>query len=100
MATWSVYEYARLYRDSRTEYSGGDLVLSARQFDSLKKLIGSDESDHNKLFRYGFDRQREVLVCQNYVGVICLNDGDQIEILPKTHRHTFAQNEDGREAIE
>lgn len=89
MATWTVYEYARLYRDKQTSISGDNLLLSEKQFDSLKKLIASDDSDHNKLFRYGFERHREVLVCQNYVGVICLHDGDQIEILPKTHRHTF-----------
>ncbi len=93
MATWSVFEYARLYRDNRTAYSGDNLLLNARQFDSLKKLISSDESDHNTLFRYGFERQREVLTCQNYVGVICLSDGDQIEILPKTHRLTSSQGE-------
>ena len=93
MTTWTVYEYARLYRDSHTRYSDGNLLLSEKQFDSLKKLITDDDSDHNKLFRYGYDRQREVLICQNYVGVICLPSGDQIEILPKTHRHNFLSNE-------
>ena len=93
VATWSVYEYARLYRDNRTAASGGNLLLSEKQFDSLKKLITDSESDHNKLFRYGFEKKREVLVCQNYVGVICLPDGDQIEILPKTHRHSYDQEE-------
>jgi 5-methylcytosine-specific restriction enzyme subunit McrC len=76
MATWTVYEYARLYRDKHTDYSGSNLLLGEKQFDSLKELIASDESDHNKLFRYGFERKREVLVCQNYVGVVCLPDGD------------------------
>ncbi len=94
MATWSVFEYARLYRDNRTEYSGGNLILNARQFDALKQLISSEESDHHKLFRYGFERQKEVLVCQNYVGVICLSNGDQIEILPKTHKLTSSLDED------
>lgn len=89
MSTWTVYEYARLYRDKQTAISGDNLLLGEKQFDSLKKLITSDDSDHNKLFRYGFERQREVLICQNYVGVICLHDGDQIEILPKTHKQSF-----------
>ena len=89
MATWTVYEYARLYRHKHTAIDGDNLLLSARQFDSLKKLITNSESDHNKLFRYGFEQRREVLVCQNYVGVICLPDGDQIEILPKIHRHVY-----------
>jgi 5-methylcytosine-specific restriction enzyme subunit McrC len=93
VATWTVYEFARLYRDTHTQFDGGDLRLSAKQFDSLKKLMTSSESDHDKLFRYGFERRTEVLVCQNYVGVICLPDGDQIEILPKTHRHSVGENE-------
>lgn len=93
MATWTVYEYARLYRDNHTAIDGENLRLSAKQFDSLKKLITSIESDHDKLFRYGFEQRREVLVCQNYVGVICLPDGDQIEILPKTHKHSFSNVE-------
>lgn len=99
MATWSVYEYARLYRDTYTAVSDGNLLLSEKQFDSLKKLITDAESDHNKLFKYGFDRNREVLICQNYVGVICLPDGDQIEILPKTHRHAFGQVEKKTQSI-
>jgi 5-methylcytosine-specific restriction enzyme subunit McrC len=89
MTTWTVYEYARLFRDNHTEIVGENLCLSGKQFDALKKLITSNESEHYQLFRYGFEKTREVLVCQNYVGVICLPDGDQIEILPKTHRLTY-----------
>jgi 5-methylcytosine-specific restriction enzyme subunit McrC len=88
MTTWTVYEYARLYRDNHTEIVDGNLRLSGKKFDSLKKLITSGDADHHQLFRYGFENRGEVLVCQNYVGVICLPDGDQIEILPKTHRVT------------
>ena len=94
MSTWSVYEYARLYKDTHTVKSGDDLLLSPKQFDSLKKLITSGDDDHHKLFRYSYDRHREVLTCQNYVGVICLPDGDQIEILPKTHKHVYSIYED------
>ncbi len=101
MTTWSVFEYARLYSsDKPTAYSGGNLLLNTRQFDSLKKLISSDESDHNKLFRYGFERRQEVLTCRNYVGVICLPDGDQIEILPKTYRLTPSQGEGELEPLD
>ncbi|MDO6505544.1 McrC family protein [Colwellia sp. 4_MG-2023] len=89
MATWTVYEYARLFRDNHTAIVGDNLCLSDNQFDALKKLIKSDDSDHYQLFRYGFEKRREVLVCQNYVGVICLPDGDQIEILPKTHKLNY-----------
>ena len=91
MATWTVYEYARLFRDNHTEIVGDNLCLSGKQFDALKKLITSNDSDHYQLFRYGFEKRREVLVCQNYVGVICLPDGDQIEILPKTHKLTYSK---------
>jgi len=99
VANWTVYEYARLYRDSRTAYSNNNLLLNERQFDALKGLIKSDELDHDKLFRYGFERKREVLICQNYVGVVCLPDGDQIEILPKTHRHAIFSDEQKAETI-
>ena len=88
MVTWTVYEYARLYRDNHTEIVDGNLLLSGKKFDELKKLITSGDGDHHQLFRYGFENRAEVLVCQNYVGVICLPDGDQIEILPKIHRVT------------
>lgn len=88
MTTWTVYEYARLYRDNHTELVDGNLCLSGKKFDALKKLIISGDDDHHQIFRYGFENRVEVLVCQNYVGVICLPDGDQIEILPKTHRLT------------
>lgn len=89
MTTWTVYEYARLFRDNHTELEDGNLYLSGKQFDALKKLIASNDADHSQLFRYGFEKKREVLVCQNYVGVICLPDGDQIEILPKTHKLSY-----------
>jgi len=95
MPTWTVYEYARLYKGEQTRESGNDLFLSAKKFDSLKKLITSSDEDHHKLFRYGYDRHREVLTCQNYVGVICLPGGDQIEILPKTYKHTVTDESDG-----
>jgi 5-methylcytosine-specific restriction enzyme subunit McrC len=93
VTTWTVYEYARLYRDNHTEIDGNNLRLSGKQFDSLKKLITSDESDHGQLFTYGYERRREVLVCKNYVGVICLPDGNQIEILPKTHKLIYGQKD-------
>jgi 5-methylcytosine-specific restriction enzyme subunit McrC len=93
MTTWTVFEYARLYRHSRTAFDGSNLLLREQQFDALKRLITSEDSDHSNLFRYGFERRREVLICQNYVGVICLPDGDQLEILPKTHRRSFSTGE-------
>jgi 5-methylcytosine-specific restriction enzyme subunit McrC len=89
MATWTVFEYARLFRDNHTKFVDNNLCLSGKQFDALKKLIKSGDSDHHQLFRYGFEQRREVLVCQNYVGVICLPDGDQIEVLPKTHKLNY-----------
>lgn len=83
MKTWSVFEYARLYKGKSTSFKDGELYLSSKQFDALKTLIQSDDSDHHQLFRYGYFQRQEVLICQNYVGVICLPDGDQLEILPK-----------------
>jgi 5-methylcytosine-specific restriction enzyme subunit McrC len=98
MTTWTVYEHARLYRDNRTEVDGDNLYLSGKQFDALKKLITSNESDHDQLFKYGYEGRREVLICRNYVGVICLPDGDQIEILPKTHKLMYGQKDLGNDS--
>ncbi|OUS69117.1 hypothetical protein B5G52_17740 [Pseudoalteromonas sp. A601] len=86
MSTWSVYEFSRLYKGNITKYEDDHLNLEHSQFEALKQLLTCSEADHDKLFRYGFEKRQEVLVCQNYVGVICLPCGDQIEILPKTHR--------------
>lgn len=86
MRTWSVCEFSRLYKSNITKYEGDHLNLEYSQFEALKQLLTCSEADHDKLFRYGFEKRQEVLVCQNYVGVICLPCGDQIEILPKTHR--------------
>jgi len=83
MSTWSVYEFSRIYRDKSTSLIEGNLHLSNKQFESLKKLMRCNVSAHRQFFNYGYDRDREVLICQNYVGVICLPDGDQLEILPK-----------------
>ena len=89
MRTWSVYEFSRLYKSNITKCEGDNLNLEHSQFEALKQLLTCSEADHDKLFRYGFEKRQEVLVCQNYVGVICLPCGDQIEILPKTHRKSI-----------
>jgi len=94
MRTWSVYEFSRLYKSNITKYEGDHLKLEHSQFEALKQLLTCSEADHDKLFRYGFEKRQEVLVCQNYVGVICLPCGDQIEILPKTHRKSVHAESD------
>jgi len=94
MRTWSVYEFSRLYKSNITKYEGDHLKLEHSQFEALKQLLTCSEADHDKLFRYGFEKRQEVLVCQNYVGVICLPCGDQIEILPKTHRKSVNKEHD------
>lgn len=94
MHTWSVYEFSRLYKSNITKCEGDNLNLEHSQFEALKQLLTCSEADHDKLFRYGFEKRQEVLVCQNYVGVICLPCGDQIEILPKTHRKSIHAESD------
>ncbi|MCL1058687.1 McrC family protein [Shewanella gelidimarina] len=93
MSTWSVYEFARLYRDDVTSFKAGNLYLDDECFDALKRLMLCNESDHNQIFRYGFEKRQEVLVCQNYVGVICLPNGDQLEILPKISKTSTASDD-------
>jgi len=66
---WSDYEWQRMY-------------------DELRKFVLSDQSDDNEedsryFGRLGQKKKTEVIIARNYVGVVQLKSGYQIQILPK-----------------
>lgn len=87
MPTLSVAEYGRIFKsDTDLSLGDGNLRLTAKHFNSLLTLLdnGDDESpDYSPVFTYLRPKGREQLRVQNYVGVVRLDDGVQIEVLPK-----------------
>ena len=87
METLSVAEYGRIYKsDVDKNLEDGNLRLTAKHFDSLLTLLdsGDDESpDYSPVFTYLRPKGKEQLRVQNYVGVVRLDSGVQIEVLPK-----------------
>lgn len=83
----SVAEYGRIFRDEVDEsLPDGNLRLTGKHFDALLKLleVEDDEApDYTPVFTYLRPKGREQLRVQNYVGVVRLTDGAQIEVLPK-----------------
>ena len=83
----SVAEYGRIFKaDEDKSLDNGDLLLRPKHFYALLTLLeqGDDESqDYSPIFTYLRPRGQEQLRVQNYVGVVGLADGVQIEILPK-----------------
>jgi 5-methylcytosine-specific restriction enzyme subunit McrC len=83
----SVAEYGRIFRSDIDEcLPEGNLRLSKKHFDTLLTLLESeddDAADYSPVFTYLRPKGQEQLRVQNYVGVIRLTDGVQIEVLPK-----------------
>jgi 5-methylcytosine-specific restriction enzyme subunit McrC len=83
----AVSEFGRIYLGGSDEnLSDGDLQLSRTHFHDLLALLETENpegSDHYAIFTYLRPKGREQLRVQNYVGVIRLPDGLQIEVLPK-----------------
>jgi 5-methylcytosine-specific restriction enzyme subunit McrC len=97
MSTWTLYEFARIHKGVATEYTSDGLLLEKNSFRVLKNVLSDD--DNNRIFKYCYNGNKESLTCQNYAGVICLPNGDQIEILPKLHRSSFADDLNRRSQI-
>ena len=87
MSLLSVAEYGRIFKaDEDRSLDDGNLLLRKKHFDALLTLLdsGDDESpDYSPVFTYLRPRGQEQLRVQNYVGVVRLADGVQIEVLPK-----------------
>lgn len=83
----AVSEYGRIFRaDSDESLTDGNLRLSRKHFDALLSILEEDDTDapdYAPIFTYLRPRGQEQLRVQNYVGVIRLTDGVQIEVLPK-----------------
>ena len=83
----SVSEYGRIYlADVDESLPEGDLRLREPHFRSLLSLLDNDDDespDYSPIFDYRRPKGQEQLRVQNYVGVVRLGDGVQIEVLPK-----------------
>ena len=92
----TVSEYGRIFlADSDSAMADGNLQLNAVHFASLVSLLDAaddDSRDYSPIFAYLRPRGREQLRVQNYVGVIRLADGVQIEVLPKISKRMDAES--------
>ncbi|WP_405227231.1 McrC family protein [Lentisalinibacter sediminis] len=86
----TVSEYGRIFRaDSDESLPDGNLRLSKKHFDAVLSILETDEPDvpdYTPILTYLRPRGQEQLRVQNYVGVIRLTDGAQIEVLPKVSK--------------
>lgn len=68
---------------------GGNITLTKRTFEALENFILSNSSkDTEALELMGLSARRgvgKIITAKNYVGIITMNDGTSIEILPKVY---------------
>lgn len=87
MAPLSVAEYGRVFLSDEDKASDdGNLDLTEPHFRSLMSLLEREDDeapDYSPVFTYLRPQGKEQLRVQNYVGVVRLDDGVQIEVLPK-----------------
>ncbi len=83
----SVAEFGRIFKADVDESSpDGNLRLTKKHFDAILTLLDHDEDDspnYAPVFTYLRPKGVEQLRVQNFVGVVRLADGVQIEVLPK-----------------
>tara|TARA_R110002096_G_scaffold64920_1_gene158004 strand:- start:3721 stop:5034 length:1314 start_codon:yes stop_codon:yes gene_type:complete len=83
----SVAEYGRIYKaDVDESLPDGNLRLTKKHFTALLTLLDHDDDDspnYAPVFTYLRPKGVEQLRVQNFVGVVRLADGVQIEVLPK-----------------
>lgn len=100
MKICSIREYESFTRDQ--ECGNGYKRLDAKTFDALKQFIleskGTGETEGLELMSHSSRRGiGEVITAKNYVGVIAMQDGTTIEILPKIANS--ATIEDGKKLL-
>jgi 5-methylcytosine-specific restriction enzyme subunit McrC len=87
----SVAEYGRIFKsDEDLSLDDGNLRLTARHFNSLLTVLDNEEEDapdYSRVMTYLRPKGQEQLRVQNFVGVVRLDDGAQIEVLPKLSKH-------------
>ena len=68
---------------------GGNITLTKRTFEQLENFILSNSSkETDALELMGLSARRgvgKIITAKNYVGIITMNDGTTIEILPKVY---------------
>ncbi|SKC47750.1 5-methylcytosine-specific restriction enzyme subunit McrC [Bacteroidales bacterium WCE2004] len=85
---YTVVEQGRIYRegDYLEEVSLSQITMPDASFDNLQKYVKGcirNGKEGRSLFRLSCDRHGDVIIAQNYVGVVEFSKGEQIEILPK-----------------
>lgn len=91
MPVLSVVEYGRIFKsDADFSLDDGNLRLTAKHFESLLTILDNEDEDapdYSRVLTYLRPKGQEQLRVQNYVGVVRLDDGVQIEVLPKTSKN-------------
>ena len=86
--TYQITEYGSFVRDKEVQ---GSISLSPDTFDALENFVLSNSTDDtDALELMGISARKgvgKIITAKNYVGVITMDDGTTIEILPKIFSH-------------
>ena len=90
-----VSEHGRIFlADQDKSQPDGSLLLREKKFRALMSLledVDEGSADYSPVLTYARPSGREQLKVQNYVGVIRIDDGTQIEVLPKISKSLDSQ---------
>ena len=96
--TYQITEYGSFVRDREVP---GYISLPQDTFDTLESFVLSNSSeDTDALKLMGVSARKgvgKIITAKNYVGVITMNDGTTIEILPKIFSHAAFTDEEEKE---
>lgn len=86
--TYPITEYGSFVRDKEVP---GSISLPSNTFDTLENFVLSNSTDDaDALEIMGISARKgigKIITAKNYVGVITMDDGTTIEILPKIYSH-------------
>ena len=86
--TYQITEYGSFVRDKEVP---GSISLPPGTFDALENFVLSNSSDDSDILELmGISARKgvgKIITAKNYVGVITMDDGTTIEILPKIFSH-------------
>ena len=86
--TYPITEYGSFVRDKEVP---GSISLPSNTFDALENFVLSNSTDDaDALEIMGISARKgigKIITAKNYVGVITMDDGTNIEILPKIYSH-------------
>ena len=86
--TYPITEYGSFVRDKEVP---GSISLPSNTFDALENFVLSNSTDDaDALEIMGISARKgigKIITAKNYVGVITMDDGTTIEILPKIYSH-------------